>query len=245
MSSRILLELNGVTKSFGGVTANNNVSFEVKEGQIVGLIGPNGAGKTTMFSLISGFIKPDRGSVKFDGRDITGIAPEKICKLGLTRTYQVVKPFKDMTVLENVMVGAFSHTSSMKKTREIALDVLEITGLIDKKDLLGRSLTIADKKRLELSRALATRPKLLLLDEVMAGLTPVETQEAVELIRKISKDVTLLIIEHVMEVIMPLSDHVIVLDMGQVIARGLPHEIAKNDQVIKAYLGEKAYAARH
>lgn len=244
MSKPFLLELQGVSKHFGGVHANEDVSFNVSHGEIVGLIGPNGAGKTTLFSLISGFLKPTEGKILFNGSDITGKQPDVICKSGLTRTYQIVKPFQDMTVLENVMVAAFAHTNKVRKAKEIAQDTIELTGLKHKASAFGRELTIAEKKRLELSRALATNPQLLLLDEVMAGLTPAETQEAVELIHQISKRVTLLIIEHVMEVIMPISHRVVVLDMGKVICIDQPDKVAKDERVIKAYLGEKAYASR-
>ncbi|MDF2653072.1 MAG: transporter related protein [Paenibacillus sp.] len=244
MSKPPLLQLQGVSKHFGGVTANENVTFHVGQGEIVGLIGPNGAGKTTLFSLISGFLKPNSGSIYFNGANITGKQPDVICKSGLTRTYQIVKPFQDMTVMENIMVASFAHTYKVKKAKEIAQDIIELTGMKHKTAAFGRELTIAEKKRLELSRALATNPQLLLLDEVMAGLTPAETHEAVELIHKISKRVTLLIIEHVMEVIMPISHRVVVLDMGKVICIDQPDKVAKDERVIKAYLGEKAYASR-
>lgn len=244
MSEQPLLQLQGVSKHFCGVHANEKVSFDVNQGEIVGLVGPNGAGKTTLFSLISGFLNPTDGKILFNGVDITGKQPDVICKSGLTRTYQIVKPFQDMTVMENIMVAAFAHTNKVKRAKEIAQDIIELTGLNHKAAAFGRELTIAEKKRLELSRALATNPQLLLLDEVMAGLTPAETQEAVELIHNISKRVALLVIEHVMEVIMPISHRVIVLDMGKVICIDQPDKVAKDERVIKAYLGEKAYAAR-
>ena len=238
-----LLEINNLTKRFGGLVANDNISMRVDEGEIVGLIGPNGAGKTTLFNCISGFYRPDTGSVRFEGRDITNLSADQICHAGIARTFQIVKVFKDMTVLENVMVGAFCRTSSLEKAREEALKTLAFTGLAEKKDVLAGSLTIADKKRLELTRALATRPKVLMLDETMAGLNPMETREAVELLRRVNaQGITLIVVEHVMEAIMTISDRIVVLDYGRKIAEDVPEKIAVNEEVIKAYLGERYYA---
>jgi len=234
----------GITKQFGGLLACHKVDLQINEGEIVGLIGPNGAGKSTFFALVAGFYKPDAGKVFFLGEEITGMAPEEICRRGIARTFQIVRPFGSMTVLENILVGAFFRDKNKKRAAAWAEEVLAFTGLAARRDVLAGELTIADKKRLELARALATRPKLLLLDEVMAGLNPKETQEAVELVQAINqRGVTLFVVEHVMEVIMPISHRVMVLDGGNKIAEGPPEEVAKNPEVIKAYLGEKYYAA--
>lgn len=235
-----MLKVENVTKVFGGLTAVDHVSFEVNAGEIVGLIGPNGAGKTTLFHCISGFYKPTGGRIYFNGCDVTGQSPEKICHLGLTRTFQLVRTFPEMSVLENVVIGAFARTHSRSHAEAEAWRVLEITGLTRKATFPAKSLTIADKKRLELARALATRPRLLMLDEVMAGLNPAERQAAVELVRTIqAQGITLLMVEHVMEVIMPISKRVIVLDYGRKIAEGSPEQIVRDENVIAAYLGEK------
>jgi branched-chain amino acid transport system ATP-binding protein len=243
MSNSKLLLAQGLSKSFGGVRATDDVSFSIEKGEIVGLIGPNGAGKTTLFSLISGYENPTAGRIHFNGKDITKKKPHNICKLGLTRTYQIVKPFQEMTIMENIMVGAFSHTDRTVQARHEAEQIMEMVGLKDKATALSKELTIAEKKRLELARALATKPQLLLLDEVMAGLNPVETKEAVEIVRNISKSVSVFMIEHNMDVIMPLSHRVLVLDAGKIIAEGLPQDIKANKRVIEAYLGEKEYAS--
>lgn len=239
-----LLRVQGVTQRFGGLVANNDISFDIDEGEIVGLIGPNGAGKTTLFSCLSGFYRPTAGQIHFAGRDITGWSPERVLHAGLARTFQVVRSFPEMTVLENVMVGAFARTNSRREARAQALDLLAFAGLEEKRDQLGRGLTIADKKRLELTRALATGPKLLMLDEVMAGLTPKERQGAVALIRAIdARGIAVLLVEHVMEVIMPISHRVVVLDHGVKIAEDVPEAIVRNEDVIAAYLGDKYRAA--
>ena len=238
-----LLEVNNLTKRFGGLVANNAVSMEANEGEIVGLIGPNGAGKTTLFNCISGFYGSDGGSVVFEGQDITPFSADRICREGMARTFQIVKIFKDMTVLENIMVGAFCRTTSPERAHAEALKTLEFVGLAEKKDVPGGSLIIAEQKRLELARALATQPRLLMLDETMAGLNPMETREAVELLRKINaQGVTLIVVEHVMEAIMTISDRIMVLDYGKKIAEDVPEKIAQNEEVIKAYLGERYYA---
>jgi len=235
-----LLEVRNLTKRFGGLVANHRINLDINEGEIVGLIGPNGAGKTTLFNCIAGYYKPDEGTVRFMGKDITGHPPERVCKEGIARTFQLVKIFKDMTVLENVMVGALARARNTREARELAMEILEFVGEADKKDVLAGSLTIADKKRLEMARALATKPKLLMLDEVMAGLNPAEVSEAVDLILKIREQgITVFLVEHVMAAIMPISDRIIVLDSGEKIAEGLPEEIASNERVIKAYLGER------
>jgi branched-chain amino acid transport system ATP-binding protein len=234
-----LLELKQVTKRFGGLTALDHVDLTVEKGEIVGLIGPNGAGKTTLFSVIAGYQKPEEGQVFFKGKNITGMATHKIAHMGLSRTFQVVKPFSGMNVLENVMIGALMHNPHVKAAREKSMEVLEFCGLADKADFLGKELTVADKKRMEVARALATEPDLLLLDEVMAGLNPSEVHEAVEFIHQIhDKGYTLLVIEHVMEVIMPISHRVAVLNYGRKIADCLPRDAVNNPEVINAYFGE-------
>jgi len=240
-----LLEIQGLTKIFGGLTAIDDLSFRVEEGEIVGLIGPNGAGKTTVFNCVSGFYEPTKGRLHFAGHEITGWAPHRICHLSMARTFQIVRTFPDLSVLENVMVGAFSRTGNRGQAKQAARRVLELTGLAAKADMRGGSLTIADKKRLEMARALATKPRLLMLDEVMAGLNPTERQAAVELVRRVrAEGLTILMVEHVMEVIMPISDRIVVLNYGRKIAEGRPETIALDDQVIAAYLGEKYRGSR-
>jgi branched-chain amino acid transport system ATP-binding protein len=239
-----LLEVTNLTKRFGGLVANDSVTLSVEQGEIVGLIGPNGAGKTTLFNCIAGYYTPDGGTVRFQNREITGFPPERICKEGIARTFQIVRVFKGMTVLDNVMVGAHLRSANNAEARERALDVLQFTGLLPKKDMLASALTIADKKRLELARALATRPQLLMLDEAMAGLNPTESQQAVQIIRTINaQGVTILMVEHVMEIIMPISQRIVVLNYGRKIDEDAPERVSKNPEVIKAYLGEK-YVAR-
>ena len=235
-----LLELTAVSKRFGGLEANREVSLAVEEGQIVGLIGPNGAGKTTLFNCISGFFPPTAGSIRFAGQEIAGWSPERVLRTGLARTFQVVRTFAEMTVLDNVMIGAFARTNRASEARARASTLLDFTGLGGRAHARGADLTIADKKRLELTRALATQPRLLMLDEVMAGLNPAERAQAVALIRAIrDRGTTVLLVEHVMEVVMPISDQVVVLDSGRKIAEGTPHTVVRNPDVIAAYLGEK------
>jgi branched-chain amino acid transport system ATP-binding protein len=235
-----ILQFNGVSKVFGGLKAIDDVSFSVEQGEIVGLIGPNGAGKTTIFNLASGFIPPTRGKIFFKENRIEGLTPDRICKMGLCRTFQVVKPFGDMNVLDNIMVAALLHTANIEKAKEEALEVLSTLGLSSVKNQMAKNLTIADRKRLEIGRALATHPQMILLDEVMAGLTSVETMEVVEMIRRIrQKNITILLIEHIMQAIMNLSDRIIVIHHGQKISEGDPKAVANESQVIKAYLGEE------
>lgn len=237
----VLLKVDQVTKNFGGLMAVSAVSFEVEEGQIVGLIGPNGAGKTTLFSCISGAHRVSEGKIYFQDRDVTNLSPDRISRLGIVRTFQIVKPLKDMTVLDNVTVGALGHTPKVKAAREYAEELCHFGGLRAKLLFPAQKLTIADKKRLEIIRALATRPTFLMLDETMAGLNPSERLEAVDLVKKINREmkITILMIEHVMDIIMPLSNKIVVLDYGKKIAEGPPQEIVRNQEVIKAYLGER------
>ncbi|MGB9812998.1 MAG: ABC transporter ATP-binding protein [Thermovenabulum sp.] len=235
--------LENITMKFGNLIANEDISFVVNEGEIVSLIGPNGAGKTTLFNCITGFYKPFSGKVFFEGTEITGWPPHRITALGLTRTFQIVKPLKEMTVRDNVLTGAFLRAKNRKEAEEIADEVLHFTQLYEKRDLLASSLTIVDKKRLELARILATKPKMVMLDEVMAGLNTTEIKQAVDMCLKLRESgITLLIVEHIMEAIMPISDRVIVLNAGKKIAEGPPQEIINNEDVIKAYLGERYHA---
>jgi len=242
---REILKIDKLTKRFGGLTANDQIDITVMEGEILGLIGPNGAGKTTFFNCISGYLKSDEGRVIFSGNDITHLPLEKICQIGIVRTFQLVKVFNGMTALENVMSGAFLRTYQTRKARARAKEVLDFVGLTDKINVLAGTLTLPDKKKLELARALATDPKLLMLDEVMAGLTIGEVKDSVEMISRIRKlGITLLVIEHIMEVIMPISHRVVVLDNGSKIAEDTPDSVARNPRVIEAYLGEKYVAKR-
>jgi branched-chain amino acid transport system permease protein len=235
-----IVEVESVSIRFGGLLATDNISFSVRPGEIFGIIGPNGAGKSTLFNIMSGVYKPDSGYVKFKKRDISSINKSHlVCRLGIGRTFQLVKPFENISVLENIMVGAFCRHAKNSEAARLSLAVLDFVGMLDKKDFSGRTLTLADKKRLELARALATGPEVLLLDEVMAGLTPFEMGEAVELIKKIRDNgITILIVEHVMQAIMSLSDRVMVLAEGKKIMEGAPIEVIRDQRVIKAYLGE-------
>jgi branched-chain amino acid transport system ATP-binding protein len=239
-----VLEVESVSKRFGGLAAVAEASLSVDEGRISALIGPNGAGKTTLFAAISGFIPPDSGSVRFAGREITGMAPHRVCRLGLVRTFQIVQPFAGLTVRENIAVGVHLHEPARRRALELAHEIARRVGMEPMLDKPAQGLTISGRKRLELARALATRPKLLLLDEVMAGLTPTEINEIVGVIRGIrDSGVTVLLIEHVMQAVMSLSDDVYVLNQGRVIAHGAPGEIAANPEVIEAYLGRGAVHA--
>lgn len=236
----ILLEVRGISKRFGGLQAVGDVSFTLYEGEILGLIGPNGAGKTTLFNLVNGVYSPDSGSIMFAGKDITGLSPDRVVHLGLARTHQIVRPLNGMSVLENVTVGACfgREYQSMSDARITALEVLETVGMASRAHTPARSLTLAGKKRLEVARALAARPKLLLLDEVLAGLNPTEIAQMIDLIRKIRDGgVSVFMIEHVMQAIMNLSDRIVVLNLGHKIAEASPPEVVSNPNVVEAYLG--------
>ncbi len=238
--STSILEVRGVTKRFGGLTANDDVSFSVNEGEIVSIIGPNGAGKSTLFNCITGFYRPSAGQVIYGGRDITGLKADRICRMGIARTFQIVQVIGDMTVLENAMTGAFLRSPRRRDAVRRAEEVLAFTHLLDKRDFLGAALTVADKKRLEVAMALATEPRLLMLDESMAGLTPVELRGIMPLLREVrQRGVTRVLVEHVMEAVMQLSDRVIVLTSGKKLLEGTPREVVVNPQVIQAYLGER------
>jgi branched-chain amino acid transport system ATP-binding protein len=235
----IILEAAGLLKSFGGVRALSGVDLSVERGSIVGVIGPNGAGKTTLFNLLSGFHRPDAGSVRIDGRDVTGRSPHVICGAGLARTFQIVRPFLGLSALDNVIAGAYARTQAPGEAFRIASATLEFVGLSASAHVPARELTLARQKRLEVGRALATQPKLLLLDEVFAGLTAAELTSAIQLVRDIAaRGVTLLLIEHVMQVIMSLSQRIVVLHHGIELASGPPSEVVRNPAVIEAYLGE-------
>ncbi len=245
MSASLLLDVRGVSKYFGGVRANEDVSFQVNKGEIVSIIGPNGAGKSTLFSCITGFHRLDKGRVFFKGQDITNRKPHIIGKLGIVRTFQIVQVISDMTVLENVMTGAFLRYTGVPTVRRKAEEVLSFTSLIEKRNYNALELTISDKKRLEVSMALAMEPELLMLDESMAGLTPVELREMIQLIRRVrANGLTVVVVEHVMEAVMELSDRVIVLNSGCKIVEGSPKEVVANPEVIRAYLGEGYNAVR-
>ena len=236
-----VLEARGIVKHFGGLVAVSDASLEAQTGRITALIGPNGAGKTTLFAIIAGFLRPDGGSVQFDGRQVTGMAPHRICRLGLVRTFQIVQPFGALSVRENIAVGSHLHQRSRGRALEEAEKIARQVGMQAQLDRPAQGLTIAGRKRLELARALATHPKLLLLDEVMAGLTPTEVNEIVAVIKGIrDAGVTILLIEHVMQAVMSLSDDIYVLNQGRIIAHGGPREIASDRQVIEAYLGRRA-----
>lgn len=233
-----LLELDEVSRRFGGLQAVDKVSFGVEQGEICGLIGPNGAGKSTLFSLIAGALKPSSGSIRYAGKDVTGWNPHQAANAGVARTFQLMRVFASITVMDNVVVGAHLHHRRRADARRRAMEVLEFVKLTDQANMPARTLTVASKKRLEIARALATEPHLLLLDEVLSGLTPTEGQEAVQIVRSIrDTGVTIVMVEHVMEIVMPLCDRIVVLDHGNMICEGTPAEVIHNETVIEAYLG--------
>ena len=236
-----MLEVEGLYKSFRGLHAVQNASFDVPEGAIVGLIGPNGAGKTTCFNMIAGVYRPDAGRVRFAGREIQGLRPDQVCAAGIGRTFQIVKPFAGLSVLDNVIVGALLRAKTVSAAKSYAAEIVERLGLGAKRDLPASSLTLPDRKRLEVARALATRPRLLLLDEVMAGLRPTECDQIVAVFRELNRaeGLTILLIEHVMRAVMALAQHIVVLHHGEVVARGAPDEVVRNPAVLESYLGEE------
>ena len=239
-----ILDIQNVSKHFGGLKAVDQVSLTIEKGQIYGLIGPNGAGKSTLFNCVAGSFAPTIGNVIFKDQNITGMKPWDICRIKVARTFQIVKPFQTKTVLFNAMVGAFIRSKNVAEVRDMALDSLEKFHLADKRNMLAKNLTIADRKRLEFARALATDPELLLLDECMAGLRPNEVDETLDVIRRIrDKGVTIFMIEHIMRAIMSVSDKITVIQFGKKIMDGTPQEVAKDERVIKAYLGESYGAA--
>ena len=241
-----LLEVIDLTKDFGGVAANDHISLEIEKGEIIGLIGPNGAGKTTLFNCIVGYHRPDQGTILFKTKNITGLKPFQTNREGIGRTFQIMSISGDLTLVENVMVGSFCRTSDRRTARQEASEIMNLLELEKDAEARLTELPVATQKRIGLAMALATKPELLMLDEVAAGLNPKETEEMVALLKKIHdvKDLTLFLTEHVMEVVMPISQRIIVLDGGQKIAEGRPQDIANNERVIKAYLGEKYVKGR-
>jgi branched-chain amino acid transport system ATP-binding protein len=235
-----IIEVNGITRYFGGLRALHNISFTLEKGEILGLIGPNGAGKTTLFNIIAGTFPPSSGSIRFDGEEITSQGSRQICHKGISRTYQLVRTFSNLTVYENVLVGLYfgKPRDGGGATEKEACDLLRLTGLFQKANIPARSLTLVGRKQLEIARALATRPKVLLLDEAISGLNPTETESMMGLIRNIQgRGITVFMIEHIMKAVMGLSDRILVLNFGELIAQGTPEQVSKNKDVIEAYLG--------
>jgi branched-chain amino acid transport system ATP-binding protein len=237
----MMLEVRNLTKKFRGLTALSDVSFDVEQGEIVALIGPNGAGKTTCFSVVAGAMSPSAGTVTFDGRRIDGMTPERVAQAGLVRTFQIVRPMRGLSVVENVMIGALLRTSDVEEAESVARAALGKVGLADKAEMVASSLTLPDRKMLELGRAIAAKPRLLLLDEVMAGLRPAESDRIVAVLRALRDEgLTILLIEHVMRVVMSMADRVIVLHHGQMLASGRPEDVVADPLVVESYLGKKA-----
>jgi branched-chain amino acid transport system ATP-binding protein len=235
-----ILEIKHLSKFFGGLAANSDVSFAMEEGMIMGLIGPNGAGKTTLFNCITGYYPPSRGEILFKGQKMNGLQPDKVCKLGMARTWQKVRPLAKLSVLDNVVVGALCRTGSLKVAREIAHEQLKVVRLTHKDSFLAGGLPIGERKKLEVARVLATKPVMLLLDEVMGGLNPSESEDLIELILDIKKNgITQMVIEHDMKAIMRISDRIVVINSGEKLAEGSPGEIVNNQAVIEAYLGSE------
>jgi branched-chain amino acid transport system ATP-binding protein len=234
-----LIEIRDVSKNFGGLAALTHVSFFLRQGEILGLIGPNGAGKTTLFNVVNGFYPPSRGEVFYKSEKISDLKPHQICKLGIARTFQVVRPLQRMTALDNVIASSFLRASNKKEAEEMALETMRFTGLYEDRHLVSKGLPLGKRKKLEITRALATRPEMLLLDESFAGLNPSEQNELIEIIRKVrANGITIMVIEHHMKVIMSISDRIVVLNYGEKIAEGTPKEIGNNPLVIQAYLGD-------
>lgn len=243
MSNQTILKTDELTMMFGGLKAVDHISIELNEHEILGLIGSNGAGKTTLFNMIAGALKPTSGKVIYFDKEIQGMSPHAICRHGIGRTYQIVRPFMNLTVLQNTMVGAMLHESNVAAAQKSSEAILEFVGLDHRKNVKGDALNLPELKRMEVARALATKPKVLLLDEVMAGLNPADSVKVIELVRQIRETgVTIIIIEHVMKAIMALSDRIYVLNQGIMIATGSPNSVTRNPEVIKSYLGEKRYA---
>jgi branched-chain amino acid transport system ATP-binding protein len=238
-----MLKIENVSKRFGGIQAIREVSAYLKEGEVVGLIGPNGAGKTTLFNLISGFIKPDQGTIDFENRNITGLKPYKICRLGMTRTFQIVEPFKHLTVFENILVGALNKFDKYDVAADRVKEVIDLVGLARVYQRYGMDLNIVESKKLEIAKALSVQPRLLLLDEIMAGLNPTEVKQVTDLIMNLNKEnISFLVIEHNMRAIMEISVRIIVLNYGEKIFEGFPSDIMHNKAVVDAYLGDETDA---
>ena len=235
-----ILEVEGVTRRFGGLIAVNNVDMTINEGRIVGLIGPNGAGKTTLFNLIAGYYRPNEGKITFQGHNVTGLKPFDVCRLGIARTFQTTKPFMESSVIDNVLVGALIHNRSVTRARQVAIDIVQMLELDRLANVPGHELTVPDRKRLEVARALATGGKLLLLDEPMAGLNPTEKAHTLELIHRINdQGITIIIVEHDMKAVMTLCSYIVLLDRGAKLLEGSPEEVTKDPRAIAAYLGEE------
>ena len=243
MENNVVLKIENLTKKFGGLTAVNEVNMHLKQGEILGVIGANGAGKTTVFNMVSGSFHPTSGKIIFNGKEIQNMQPHEICKQGIGRTYQVVKPFGALTLRENVMVGAMMHHPNVKEAGEVADRIIDLLGISHLANVSGKSLTLVQMKRMEIARALATEPRVLLLDEVMAGLNPSEREAIIESIRTVSKTgVSIIIIEHVIKVIMTLTDRVYCMNQGKLISEGTPQEVMSDPKVIESYLGVNKYA---